>query len=139
MDTSLVGCCHFFSRERLYVSERFIKDHKPNQSRRYCKKCGIVQVTGLNKGKPLNFYIHYLDQIQKGLERRSNKGVSRHGINPFIEAEKRLIVQKMISSELFTDPDGSTQSNQFQQFINILTTQRNALSEGMIKDILFPE
>ncbi|MCK4718425.1 MAG: hypothetical protein KAT70_07130 [Thermoplasmata archaeon] len=126
-----MGRVHSTSKETLWLRSLSPEEGCKLKRHNYCSLCGTVKVKGEGRGRPVEHYIDLLDQVQKYLEDRRWLGV-----HPFVEVEKRLLVQRMRAMDLFSDPYGSYAGMQMHAFAAMLWEQRKGLSPRILDDIL---
>ena len=126
-----MACEHQSSREVVWLRSYAIGEARRCKGHDYCVLCGTVHVEGIDHGRPVEYFIDLLDRLQKYLEEHSWLGIP-----PLVEVEKRLLVQRMRSDELFSDPYGSYGSRQLQSFYRLVAGQRKELTKEVLADII---
>jgi hypothetical protein len=73
-----------------------------------------------------------LDEVNRMLKSRSRRLGTRH----LTAAEKRIIIHRMQSDPLISDPYGSTFEKQCERFVELILRQRPSVPVWMIESVL---
>jgi hypothetical protein len=119
------SCEHVTSLDSVYLRPFRPKCHN-TEMRRYCEQCGLIEEGG---GRPAEHFVNLLFALNRHISARKHLG-----IRPLTEVERRVIIQAMHASPLFTDPYGSTYTQQVSVFRSILSKHR-VIPEGVWDDL----
>lgn len=118
-------CAHVTSLDSVYLRPFRPKCHN-TEMRHFCEACGLIEEGG---GRPAEHFVNLLFALNRHLAHRKHLG-----IRPLADVERRVIIQALHASPLFTDPYGSTYAQQVISFRSILSKHR-AIPEGVWDDL----
>ena len=101
--------------------------HPPSfgsEPHQYCLDCGLVRVTGDGRGRTLAFFRDLTGRLKRhgtgGTTLADGASTPTRPASRITQVQRRLMVQALESSELFTDHDGSHIHFQIKEYINIV-------------------
>lgn len=90
---------------------------------RWCAGCGLISVEGESRGRKASYFIGFLGTIQEALRRRKHLG-----FRPLSQTEYRLLVRRIATDEVFSDPWGSHFDCQLRRFMELVQERRKEAS-----------
>ena len=88
-----------------------------------------MKVEGDRKGHREGYYFQLLGKLRLHLERENPK-------RKLTNVDVRLICQEILARDLFTDPYGSSRSNQDKAFVELVLARRSDLNPNSVREFV---
>ncbi len=125
--------CRYSEMEWLPPSSPMV-ERVPIQHKPYCRKCGVVKNIGSDRARKLGFFATALGRLRSRIEKEHDR--STYSIAKVSEAQVRLIIKRLESTEGFDDPYAMTFHAQLDLFEVAVKSVRPDVPLAVLDEIL---